>query len=107
MKTGYLHPKRQILPFDIRRTDFAVVRDANNLSDLRSRYTRRSIATRARALRRIVFSDDRIGGAVAEKRRIAGLYGPHASVLTWVLPAIRWLKSPMKAWVLIASRFPT
>lgn len=66
VESSNLHPKRQILPFNVGRTDLAVIRDAQNLGDLRSRYAGRRVATRARILGRVKLSDLCIGGSMAE-----------------------------------------
>ena len=44
VKSSNLHSQRQILPFDVGRTDLAVIRDAQHFCDLGSRYARRGIA---------------------------------------------------------------
>lgn len=57
MKPSYFHPKPQVLPFHVGRTNLTVIRDAQHFRNLRARHARRRIATRARILRGIYFGD--------------------------------------------------
>jgi hypothetical protein len=69
MKPRNLHSERQILPFDIGRTDFVVIRDTEHFSYLTTRHARRRIATSSRILGSIEFGDRGIGGAIAKVAR--------------------------------------
>ena len=66
MKTCHFHSERQILSFDIGCTNLAVIGDAKNFSDLRSRYARRRIASWARIRRGVKLGDLRIGRPIAK-----------------------------------------
>ena len=66
MKPRHFHSKRQILPFDIRRTDLAVIWDAQDFCNLCTRDLRRSIAAWSRIGRGIKLRDLCISGTIAE-----------------------------------------
>lgn len=67
VKSSNLHAKCQILPFNVGRTDLAVIGNTKNLGDLCSRHARRCIEAWARVLRGIQLGDGRIGGAIIKK----------------------------------------
>lgn len=67
VKSSNLHSQRQILPLDIGRTDFAVIRYAQDFRDLRPRHARRGIAAWSRVLRGVQLSDGGIRSTVAKE----------------------------------------
>ena len=69
VKSSNLHSQRQILSFDIGRTNLAVIGDAQHFRNLRSRHARRGIAARPRIRSRVKLGNRGIGGTVAKVSR--------------------------------------
>jgi len=67
VKSRNFHSQRQILSFDVGRTDFAVIGDSQHFRDLRSRHARRRVVARARVLRGIQLGDSGIRRPIAEE----------------------------------------
>lgn len=57
VKSSNLHSERQILAFDVRSANLAVIRNAKDFGNFRSRHTRRRVATSAWVLRCVKLRD--------------------------------------------------